>query len=76
MDHGILTPLERMQHMLDDIVDQILTFTENYLFCLLAIGLWIKIIIGALTGRPPSIVLVILAVICTAIAISLGVYFW
>jgi len=66
----------RMQNMLNSVVDQILTFCENYLFCLLAIGLWIKIILGVLTGRPPSIVLVILAVICSAIAISLGAFFW
>lgn len=66
----------RIQHMLDTALNQILTFAENYLFCLLAIGLWIKIVIGVLTGRPPSIVMVILAVICSAIAISLGAFFW
>lgn len=71
-----LTPLIRLQKMLDGVLDQILTFTENYLFCLLAIGLWIKIAIGILTGRPPSIVLVILAVICSGIAISIGAFFW
>ena len=40
----------RMQNMLNSVVDQILPFCENYLFCLLAIGLWIKIVLGILTG--------------------------
>ena len=70
------TPFIRMQKMLDDVLDQILTFCENYLFCLLAMGLWIKIILGVLTGRTPSIVMVVLALICSAIAVSLGAFFW
>lgn len=70
------TPFIRMQKMLDDVLDQILTFCENYLFCLLAMGLWIKIILGVLTGRTPSIVMVVLAIICSAIAVSLGAFFW
>lgn len=65
-----------MQNLLSDLVDQILTFCENYLFCLLALGLWIKIALGVLTGRPPSVALIAFAVICTALAISLGAFFW
>ena len=38
--------------------------------------LWIKIILGVLTGRTPSIVMVVLAIICSAIAVSLGAFFW
>ena len=66
----------RMQNMISSLVDQILSFCENYLFCLLAVGLWIKIALGVLTGRTPPLALVILAVICSAVAISLGAFFW
>ena len=66
----------RMQNLLGSLADQVLSFCENYLFCLLAIGLWIKIALGILKGRTPSFVLIAFAVVCTALAISLGAFFW
>lgn len=68
--------LTRLSDILREFVSKILDFTQNYLFCLIATGLWIKIGIGILTGRPPGILTILLAIICTAIAITCGAVFW
>lgn len=70
------SPIVRLEEMLSDFLGTLLTFCQNYLFCLIAIGLWVKIGMLIISGRRVSVILVMLAIACSAIAISIGAFFW
>lgn len=69
-------PLTRLSEMLNEFVGGLLDFCQNYLFCLIAAGLWIKIFLLIFSGRRVSILMIMLAVACTAIAVAAGAVFW
>lgn len=69
-------PLTRLSEMLNDFVGGLLDFCQNYLFCLIAMGLWIKIFLCVFSGRRVSVLMIMLAVACSCIAIAAGAIFW
>ncbi len=68
--------LVRLGDTLGQFVNTLIDFCQDYLFCLVAIGLWIKILLAAFGGRKVSILMIMLAIACSGIAISIGAFFW
>ena len=70
-----MNPFDKLIEIWNQVVASIMDYTANYIFGILALVFWLRAIDSLLKGKI-AIIAIILAVVLTAMAISMGQHIW